>query len=82
MKLATSSTGFKKLVREGISIEASVPRTLEDKLEIGEVGAMVNVIGGESSCLNRNRHHLPPALVGRSGVGSDLDAKLHATTLH
>ena len=38
--------GFKTLIREGISVEASVPRTLEDKLEIGEVGAIVNVVGG------------------------------------
>ncbi len=26
-------TGFKKLVRAGVEVEASVPRTLEDKLE-------------------------------------------------
>ena len=36
-------TGFKKLVRDGIEVEASIPRALEDKLEIGEVGAVVNV---------------------------------------
>ncbi|MEK6281479.1 MAG: carboxypeptidase-like regulatory domain-containing protein [Acidobacteriota bacterium] len=36
-------SGFKKLVRDGIDVEASIPRTLEDKLEIGEVGAVVNV---------------------------------------
>ncbi|HKO99923.1 MAG TPA: TonB-dependent receptor [Pyrinomonadaceae bacterium] len=40
--------GFKKLIREGISVEASVPRTLEDKLEIGEVGAIVNVVEGST----------------------------------
>lgn len=38
--------GFKKLVREGVSVEASIPRSLEDKLQIGEVGAVVNVVGG------------------------------------
>jgi len=38
--------GFKKLIREGVSVEASIPRTLEDKLDIGEVGAIVNVVGG------------------------------------
>ncbi len=36
-------TGFKKLVRDGIGVEASIPRALEDKLEIGDVGAVVNV---------------------------------------
>lgn len=41
-------TGFKRLVREGLQVEASVPRTLEDKLEIGEVGAVVNITGGEA----------------------------------
>lgn len=41
-------TGFKKLVRDGITVEASVPRTLEDKLEIGDVGAVVNITGGET----------------------------------
>ena len=41
-------TGFKKLVRDGTEIEASVPRTLEDRLEVGELGAVVNVTGGET----------------------------------
>jgi len=40
--------GFKKLVRDRTEIEASVPRTLEDKLEVGDVGAVVNITGGES----------------------------------
>ncbi len=38
--------GFKKVMREGVSVEASVPRNLDDTLEIGEVGAIVNVIEG------------------------------------
>ena len=41
-------TGFKKLVRTGVEVEASVPRTLEDKLEIGEIGAIINVTEGAS----------------------------------
>lgn len=41
-------SGFKRLVRDGIAVEASVPRTLEDKLEIGEVGAVVNITEGAS----------------------------------
>ncbi|HEX5705350.1 MAG TPA: carboxypeptidase-like regulatory domain-containing protein [Pyrinomonadaceae bacterium] len=41
-------TGFKKLVRAGVEVEASVPRTLEDKLEIGEIGAVINVMEGAS----------------------------------
>lgn len=39
-------TGFKKLVRNRVEVEASVPRTLEDKLEIGEIGAVINVTSG------------------------------------
>ena len=35
--------GFKKLVREHLPVEASVPRTLEDRLELGDVGAVVNI---------------------------------------
>ena len=38
--------GFKKLVRERVEVEASVPRTLEDKLEIGEIGAVINITEG------------------------------------
>jgi hypothetical protein len=39
-------SGFKKLVREKVEVEASVPRTLEDKLEVGEVGATINIVEG------------------------------------
>ena len=39
-------TGFKRLVRDRIEVEASVPRTLEDKLEVGEIGAVINVTEG------------------------------------
>lgn len=35
--------GFKKAIRERVEVEASVPRTLEDRLEVGEVGATVNI---------------------------------------
>lgn len=38
--------GFKKLLREKVEVEASVPRTLEDKLEVGEVGATINIVEG------------------------------------
>ena len=41
-------TGFKKLVRNKVEVEASVPRTLEDQLEVGEVGAVINVTEGAS----------------------------------
>ena len=47
-ELTYEMTGFKKLVRNGIQVEASVPRTLEDKLEIGEIGAVINVTEGAS----------------------------------
>jgi carboxypeptidase family protein len=39
-------SGFKRLVRDGIEVEASIPRTLEDKLELGDVGAVVNITEG------------------------------------
>ncbi len=35
--------GFKRLVREGITVEAAVPRTLEVTLEVGEVGLVVTI---------------------------------------
>lgn len=47
-QITYESVGFKKLVRDGMSVEASVPRTLEDKLEVGEVGAVVNITEGAS----------------------------------
>src|SRR5688500_3147441 len=40
--------GFKKLIRESQVVEASVTRTVDDKLEIGEVDAIVNVTEGSS----------------------------------
>lgn len=45
-EVAYEMVGFKKLVRNKVEVEASVPRTLEDKLEIGEVGAVINVTAG------------------------------------
>ena len=38
--------GFSKLVRNAVEVEASVPRSLEDKLEIGEIGAVINITSG------------------------------------
>ena len=38
--------GFKKLVRDRVDVEASVSRTLEEKLEIGEIGATINITDG------------------------------------
>ena len=45
-ELTYESTGFKKLVRDRVEVEASVPRTLEDKLEVGEIGAIINITEG------------------------------------
>jgi len=47
-ELTYEMTGFKKLVRNKVEVEASVPRTLVDKLEIGEVGAVINITEGAS----------------------------------
>src|SRR5688572_9398217 len=45
-ELSYEITGFKRLVRDRVEVEASVPRTLEDKLEIGEIGAVINITEG------------------------------------
>jgi len=45
-EVSYESTGFKKLVRDRVEVEASVPRTLEDKLEVGEIGAVINITEG------------------------------------
>lgn len=45
-EVAYEIAGFKKLVRDRVEVEASVPRTLEDKLEIGEIGAVINITEG------------------------------------
>ena len=71
-------TGFKKLVRTGVEVEASVPRTLEDKLEIGEIGAVINVMEGASLIIGRNFHGCPTAFIRTFGTGADIDAQLHA----
>ncbi|HEY0098304.1 MAG TPA: TonB-dependent receptor [Pyrinomonadaceae bacterium] len=43
-------TGFKRLVRQNVEVEASVPRTLEDRLEIGEItGEVVTITSGEAA---------------------------------
>ena len=45
------TTGFKKLVRDRVEVEASVPRTLEDKLEVGEIGITVNITEGGTALI-------------------------------
>ena len=45
-EVSYEGTGFKKLVRDRVEVEASVPRTLEDKLEVGEIGAVINITEG------------------------------------
>jgi hypothetical protein len=45
-ELSYEITGFKRLLRDRVEVEASVPRTLEDKLEIGEIGAVINITEG------------------------------------
>ena len=45
-ELTYELAGFKKRVREQVEVEASVPRTLEDKLEVGDVGATINIVEG------------------------------------
>ena len=45
-EVAYEMTGFKKRVRDRVEVEASIPRTLEDKLEVGEIGAVINITDG------------------------------------
>ena len=45
-EISYEMTGFKKLVRDRVEVEASVPRTLEDKLEVGDIGAVINIMEG------------------------------------
>ena len=45
-ELSYEITGFKRLVRDRVEVEASIPRTLEDKLELGEIGAVINITEG------------------------------------
>jgi Carboxypeptidase regulatory-like domain len=45
-EIAYELIGFKRRVREQVQVEASVPRTLEDRLEVGEVGATINIVEG------------------------------------
>jgi hypothetical protein len=45
--------GFKRLVRQGVEVEASVPRSLEDRLEIGELsGEVITITSGEATLLS------------------------------
>lgn len=45
-EIGYEAVGFKKLVRARVEVEASVPRTLEDILEVGEIGAVINIAEG------------------------------------
>ena len=47
-EITFEATGFKRLIRQNVQVEASVPRTLEDRLEIGELDAVVNVMEGSA----------------------------------
>ena len=40
------ASGFKKLIREKVEVEAAVPRTLTDTLEIGQVDASITITEG------------------------------------
>ena len=45
-EVSYSLYGFKRLVRDRVEVEAAVPRTLEDRLEVGTVDATVNITEG------------------------------------
>ncbi|HYG08830.1 MAG TPA: carboxypeptidase regulatory-like domain-containing protein, partial [Pyrinomonadaceae bacterium] len=45
-------TGFKRLVRQSVEVEASVTRTLEDRLEIGELsGEVITITSADATLL-------------------------------
>ncbi|HZG54854.1 MAG TPA: carboxypeptidase regulatory-like domain-containing protein, partial [Pyrinomonadaceae bacterium] len=51
-EVAIEMTGFKRLVRRSVEVEASVPRTLEDRLEIGELsGEVITITSGDATLL-------------------------------
>ncbi|HYN85573.1 MAG TPA: TonB-dependent receptor, partial [Pyrinomonadaceae bacterium] len=48
-ELTYEATGFRRLVRQGVGVEASVPRTLDDRLEVGELtGETITVSAGDA----------------------------------
>ncbi|MDQ3133179.1 MAG: carboxypeptidase-like regulatory domain-containing protein, partial [Acidobacteriota bacterium] len=52
-EVAIEISGFKRLVRQNVEVEAAVPRTLEDKLEIGEIsGEVVTITSGDATLLS------------------------------
>ncbi|MBC7932088.1 MAG: carboxypeptidase regulatory-like domain-containing protein, partial [Rubrivivax sp.] len=51
-ELTYEKQGFKRLVRQNVAVEASVPRTFDDKLEVGGLeGEVVNVTEGGATLL-------------------------------
>lgn len=42
-KVAIEATGFKRTTREGVAVEAAVPRAFDTELEVGEVTVEVNI---------------------------------------
>lgn len=45
-RVSIEQTGFSALVNEDVTVEASVPRTLDATLTVGEVGETITVTGG------------------------------------
>lgn len=45
-EVAYELSGFKRLVRENVAVEAAAPRSVTDRLELGELSATVNVTEG------------------------------------
>jgi hypothetical protein len=49
-EVTIEQSGFKHLVRQNVEVEASVPRTLEDTLQIGDIsGEVVTITAGETA---------------------------------
>ncbi len=47
-KVEYEAQGFKKLVSQNVAVEASVPRTLDAKLEVGDIAGEVVTVTGEA----------------------------------
>ncbi len=81
-RVTYESTGFKKQIREKVAVEASVPRTLEDKLEIGEIGATINITEGAALITPETSTTFRQLTVRAIGIRANLNPQLYSIALN
>ena len=74
-------SGFKKLTRSDVQVEAVVTRQLNVTLEVGAMTEQITVSGDAPLVVANTAADLPPAERRRADAGPDLDAQLHAPAL-